>query len=135
MKEIISSYYHKPSGYRMCYTERGRGKAPQYEHRVLWENSNGVIPSDKVIDHINGIRDDNRLENLRVVTPLANCYNRVATPKGVCPVSTDKRYKGVQKKKWRDQLGHEHIGVYDSEEEATAVYLQALELKKVEVGL
>lgn len=34
------------------------------EHRVVWERANGKIPSGYVIHHLNGNRQDNRLENL-----------------------------------------------------------------------
>lgn len=34
------------------------------EHRVIWEKAHGIIPKDWVIHHLNGIRVDNRLENL-----------------------------------------------------------------------
>jgi len=34
------------------------------EHRVVWEDANGPIPKNWVIHHLNGTRDDNRLENL-----------------------------------------------------------------------
>ena len=41
-------------------------------HRFVWECFNGLIPDDKVIDHINDIRDDNRLCNLQLVTSSEN---------------------------------------------------------------
>lgn len=34
------------------------------EHRHIWEQANGPIPDKWVIHHFNGIKDDNRLENL-----------------------------------------------------------------------
>jgi hypothetical protein len=34
------------------------------EHRVVWEGAHGPIPRGWVIHHLNGIKDDNRLENL-----------------------------------------------------------------------
>ena len=44
-------------------------------HRIVWETFKGPIPSDKVIDHINTNRTDNRLENLRCVTQKENQSN------------------------------------------------------------
>ncbi len=44
-------------------------------HRVVWETFVGPIKDGMVIDHINGIRDDNRLENLREVSQSENAYN------------------------------------------------------------
>ena len=51
-------------------------KKKYYSARFIWECYNGLIPPGLVIDHINRIRVDNRLENLRVVTPQQNCSNR-----------------------------------------------------------
>lgn len=34
-------------------------------HRIVWEEANGKpLPDDWIIHHFNGIRDDNRIENL-----------------------------------------------------------------------
>lgn len=41
-------------------------------HRIVWETFNGTIPEGYEIDHINSVRDDNRLENLQLLTPLEN---------------------------------------------------------------
>lgn len=41
-------------------------------HRLIWECFNGLILDDKVIDHINNIKDDNRLCNLQLLTPSEN---------------------------------------------------------------
>lgn len=43
-------------------------------HRVIWAIHNGAWPKSE-IDHINGIRNDNRLTNLRDVTSSANKRN------------------------------------------------------------
>lgn len=45
-------------------------------HRLVWETFNGKIPDGLTIDHINHIRDDNRLENLRLMTRIENGVNR-----------------------------------------------------------
>ena len=63
-KEIGSVH---PSGY--VYSTLG------YIHKIIWEAFKGKIPKGYQIDHINTIRNDNRLENLRIVTPKENCNN------------------------------------------------------------
>lgn len=44
-------------------------------HRLIWIYMTGQIP--KIIDHINGIRSDNRFINLRNTTTSGNGKNRV----------------------------------------------------------
>jgi hypothetical protein len=51
-------------------------------HRVAWFLYYGEDPGDKEVDHINGVRDDNRIINLRLVTHQQNQQNRKSA-KGV----------------------------------------------------
>ena len=44
-------------------------------HRLVFESFKGAIPQNFVIDHINRVRHDNRLENLRLATILDNSRN------------------------------------------------------------
>lgn len=45
-------------------------------HRIIWEMHNSETPEGMEIDHINGVRDDNRIENLRCVTKGENAVNK-----------------------------------------------------------
>lgn len=59
---------HKHSrGYMIIYVPpvsgRGRGRYVM-EHRLMWEKYNGPIPKGFIVHHLNGIKTDNRIENL-----------------------------------------------------------------------
>ena len=44
----------------------------KFVHRVVWEAFNGEVPEGFELDHINAKRDDNHLDNLRLVTHSEN---------------------------------------------------------------
>lgn len=64
-------------GYK--YVQVGDKKVPI--HRFIWEAFNGEIPEGMEIDHINTIRNDNRLCNLRMVSSSQNKRNPITIEK------------------------------------------------------
>ena len=91
-------------------------------HRIIWIMHNGDIPDGCVIDHINTIRTDNRLSNLRVVTEARNLRNlaiRKENTSGFVGVHYDNGRAMA-----RDNLGRKkHLGRFsDKIEAAKAVY-------------
>ena len=66
------------------------------EHRVIWAMHNGTWPKLE-IDHINHIKDDNNIENLRDITPRLNQLT-----KPICKNNTS-GYKGVRWRKDRNK--------------------------------
>ncbi|HFM1463367.1 TPA: HNH endonuclease signature motif containing protein [Escherichia coli] len=59
------------NGYIVICVQNKKYKA----HNIIWEMHNGPIPEGYVIDHINHIRSDNRIENLRMITKQENMKN------------------------------------------------------------
>lgn len=77
----------------------------KYLHRYVWEQAHGPIPDGMTIDHINGDRMDNRLENLRAITQgeqVRNQRRRSAKVTGVLSYKDGRRwrvYVGVEGKR------------------------------------
>jgi hypothetical protein len=100
------------------------GSHIEYMHRAIWEHHNGLVPEGMEIDHANGNRLDNRIENLRICTHQQNLAN-----KHTRTIHTS-RFKGVSlyrdTGRWRATMGYMgkavHIGYFDSEEEAARAY-------------
>lgn len=59
-------------GYRLVSINR----KTHLVHRVIWEMHYGAIPDGYVIDHINGDKSDNHIENLRIATQSQNVNNQ-----------------------------------------------------------
>jgi hypothetical protein len=75
------------------------------------------------LDHINGLRHDNRICNLRPVTHQQNSWNRV-NAKGYYMIKGRDRYRAEIK------LNNKkiYLGFYKTEQEARKAYLQAKEI-------
>ena len=58
------------------YIQVGYNRKLYLAHRIVWEKHNGPIPEGAEIDHINHIKHDNRIENLRLVSRLENLRNQ-----------------------------------------------------------
>ena len=56
-------------------------------HRIIYAMYHVACSTDKQIDHINGVRDDNRIENLRLVDNVQNNRNTVLSKKNKTGVS------------------------------------------------
>ena len=57
----------------MVRKHRQNGHKGYSVHRFVYECFNGIIPDGKVIDHVNNIKDDNRLCNLQLMSHQENC--------------------------------------------------------------
>ena len=110
--------YDKSTGYMKVKFDGVHYKV----HRLVWFYEYGEMPTD-CIDHINQIKTDNRIVNLRLATKKQNKENN--------PIYANNTsgYRGVrwnkQCKKWQVNVGHNkkqlYFGLYDDLMEAVKV--------------
>lgn len=92
-------------------------------HRLAWLYMTGSWPSDQ-IDHINGVRDDNRWINLRDVSGSTNLQNRRhAQRNNACGLLGVSPYRKVWRATIRVGKKMLHIGTFRTPELAHAAYL------------
>jgi hypothetical protein len=122
MKKGFIAGYKNKNGYIVIGI---KGKIFQ-AHRLAWLFVFGVFP-DKEIDHINGIKTDNRISNLRNVSKIVNLQNIKKAFKhnlssGLLGVSLVKK-SGKYKSRININGKTKHLGCFDTAEEAHNKYL------------
>jgi hypothetical protein len=118
-KELSDTKY---KGYLKVSIRYQGEKKTCFQHRVAWALHNNEWPDDDM-DHINGIRTDNRIENLRVVTLTENQRNQAISSRntsGHMGVCWQKRTKS-----WRARISENNksinLGHYKDKDEAIRV--------------
>lgn len=92
-------------------------------HHIVWAIHHGNYPDD-FIDHINGDKTDNRIENLRLATLFENAANRSSV------IASTSSYLGVSYKQankaWQAQIcknrKQTYLGLFDNEIDAARAY-------------
>lgn len=96
-------------------------------HRVIHEIFHGPIPKGMEIDHINGVRDDNRMENLRLVTRSQNNWNSCKRKNSTSGLKGVHWHK--QKQKWQAHIKifgkRKNLGYFLTKDEAYNARLKA----------
>ncbi len=133
--QLAKHKWHAISCHRGSYAKRTISVWVKGKKRRMGLMMHNVIlppPEGKVIDHININSLDNRIANLRIVTPQQNAWNR-RKQRG----NYSSRYKGVMwrknNKKWRATIfmGDRNISLgnfYDEKAAARAYDAKAREL-------
>lgn len=94
-------------------------------HRLVWLYVTGSEP-DGVVDHINGIKTDNRFENLRVCSSGENLQNQ-RRPQGTNRLIGACWHKasGLWQSQIKVNKKQHHLGYFKTEEEAHQAYVEA----------
>jgi hypothetical protein len=108
------------AGYYVVNLYKNKKVKQHLVHRLVTMIFLDNYAEDMQVDHIDGCRLNNKLENLRMVTHQKNQWNR----------TTAKGYSwNKDKKKWRAYIRIncklKHLGSFDSESEAREAYLAA----------
>lgn len=97
-------------------------------HTLAWILTHGDIPEGLMIDHVEGDKIDNQISNLKLVTSRQNNGNKRVHREGKLVGC----YYHKPTNTWLSQIRlndkNINLGYYDSEEEASTVYLKAREL-------
>ena len=108
------------------YLQVKLNRKPYLNHRISWFLYYGCFPNNQ-IDHANGVKTDNRIQNLRDVTHQQNAMNRkkeIRNNSGVTGVRFSKRLK-----KWRSEIKckskYYYIGVFENFDDAVAARKEA----------
>lgn len=114
-------------GYNVICINRKKYKA----HRLAWLYVYGVFPTMD-LDHINRIKTDNRIENLREVSPVENARNKgpsIRNKSGHVGVSWKKSHG-----RWCAQVSRngvvKHLGLFDDIHSAVAARNKYLKMEE-----
>lgn len=113
----------RPDGYTTITINKVQYRA----HHLVWLYAYGELPKDRYVDHINGNRGDNRIENLRLANHGENLMNRGRQQ------NNKAGYKGIwwdkQRQLWAAMIGFNNqkkaLGRYSTAEEAALAYDKA----------
>jgi hypothetical protein len=112
---------NKASGYHEMSVTVNKKSFKIQGHQFVWYYEHGYCANE--LDHINGIKHDNRICNLRPVTHQQNNWNRV-NAKGYHMVKNRNKYRA----EIRLNTKKIYLGLHNTEEEARNAYLKAKEI-------
>ena len=92
-----------------------------FMHRLIYLFFHGYLP--EIVDHIDGNRANNRIENLRPANSSTNAYNSKLNKNNTSGIKGVAWHKASRK--WKASINinkkHLYLGTYDTKEEAKKV--------------
>jgi hypothetical protein len=127
-KERILKTPKNDRGYLLCRLRKNGETFTKLIHKLVAISFLNHMPNgfDIVVDHINDIKIDNRVENLQLITARENAFKTQG--------KYSSRYKGVtfcnSRMKFLSRFYHNgssiHLGYFNNEEEANQAYQKTL---------
>jgi hypothetical protein len=111
----------KNNGYIVCRLYIDKKQYSVKSHRLAWYLHYGHLPVNS-IDHIDGNRINNKIDNLRDVTNQQNQWNQTKA-KGFCWHKTAKKFQAQIHINGKVK----HLGYFHTQQEARNAYLKAKE--------
>jgi len=122
LDERIMKYYYSPRGYVFLILRKDNKSSNKYIHRLVAEAFIGN--TDLQVNHINGIKQDNSLENLEFVSNRENNSHRYHKEGHLTGAHFNKTAN-----KWQSAIKinkkNISLGYFDSQEEAHNAYKKA----------
>lgn len=129
----LNCQYPSWKGKLVGWRQAGYGKArilgkTVLIHRVAWALHHGAWPNSR-LDHINGDKSDNRIENLREVTATQNMQNRVVGKNNVTGIKgvTFRKDRSAYISRIRVNGSLKFLGYFKDPLEAANAYTDAAE--------
>ena len=113
---LVPAKEHGSNGYTYVHYTKTTVKS----HRLIWMLHYGYTPI--FLDHINGNRTDNRIENLREVSNRENGQNMQIHREGKPPGVVRKQGKYYAQIRIHTQGNQAHVGPYTTEKDAACAY-------------
>ncbi len=116
-----------PKGYpRVCIKSNNKRKVVRVHKLVQLAFNLG----EGMIDHVSGVKSDNSIENLRVVTSRENSQNKIYHRCGKLVGSSYIKARAHLEKPWLSSIGiggkSKYIGFFETEQEANEAYMNKL---------
>lgn len=121
-EESIKHTRLSSNGYETVSLQKGSIYKGYSVHKLVWLHfGDRECPPELQLDHINGVKTDNRIENLQLLTPKANRRKSIKRDLPIGVILHGNKYQAQITKYGK---GH-FLGLFNTPEEAHAKYLDA----------